>query len=370
MKLGYLTTKFPPVTGGGETHMATIAHEMSKLGHDVEVITGTHDGRNPESFPYVVRQIEGLHDHATDPTAHETLTRLLESAELDVLHIVNYEGLRYFQGVRQAGRIAARKTVFSAHNTPLPPCVSNPTAPTQNPSNGADFTGIDTFIANSQTFRDSLLRQGIASEGIVSVPFGINTSVFRPAHEKPNSDAVKILCTSRFIARKGIGFLLAAMEQLPEEYTLHLTGSGTVHDQPVHDRLVDQANQLGERITLAPGRTSLSDLVRLYQEAQVFAIPSQFEGFGLSALEAMACGTPVVATDVQGLEEFVRHEQTGLLVDYGNPCQLAAAIRRVAEDTTLQQELVKNALTLTNIDFNFESMVKRYSAVYEQVGAS
>jgi glycosyltransferase involved in cell wall biosynthesis len=160
------------------------------------------------------------------------------------------------------------------------------------------------------------------------------------------------------------------MDYLPGEYRLHLTGSGSVHNQVTHQRLTEQAQQYGLRVSLAAERTRLRDLVRLYQEADIFAMPSEFEGFGLSALEAMACGTSVVAANVQGLKEFVRHEETGILVEYGSPRQIADAIRRVIENDALRKTITGNALTMAREDYTFDGMIQGYADFYDQVGST
>lgn len=376
MRIGYLATKFPPIPGGGETHMATVASEMSKLGHDVEVITGAHPDRDQDNFPYEIYEIEGLNDKGVNFSAVADISKHLKAAEYDVLHVVNYEGLLYHQFARPVGRLAARRTVFSTHNTSIPGkrvfdgIGKDYSLEKQAIQNSLRLGLIDKFIANSHAFIDGLQDVGVEQTDIDLIPFGIDTNLFTPSDKRRNNGTVDVLCTSRFIGRKGIEFLLASMDDLPDEYRLHLTGSGTVHNPEAHRQLTEQAQQHGLRVNLAADRTNLRDLVKLYQEADVFAMPSEYEGFGLSALEAMACSTPVVATDVQGLQEFVKHEETGLLVKYGSPRQLAHAIRRVAEDETLRKTMTENALTMTREDYTFDVMIRNYADFYSQVGSS
>jgi glycosyltransferase involved in cell wall biosynthesis len=80
-----------------------------------------------------------------------------------------------------------------------------------------------------------------------------------------------------------------------------------------------------------------SDLPAIYNGADVAVLPSYYEGFGLTALEAMACGTPVVATNRSSLPEVVG--DAGLLIDPYDPADIAAAIRRILEDSALRDRL-------------------------------
>jgi glycosyltransferase involved in cell wall biosynthesis len=376
VRIGYLATKFPPIPGGGETHMATIAREMSKLGHDVEVITGAHPDRDQDNFPYEIHEVEGLNDKDIKFSAVADVSIHLKNADYDMLHVVNYEGLLYHQFARPVGRLAAKHTVFSIYNTPISGkrvfdgIGKDYSLEKQAVQDSLRLGLVDKFIANSHAFVNGLQDVGVENTSIALIPFGIDTNLFTPPAEKRDNGTIDVVCTSRFIGRKGIEFLLASMDYLPDEYRLHLTGSGTVHIQEAHQQLTEQAQRHGLRVSIAADRTNLRELVKLYQEADVFAMPSEFEGFGLSALEAMACNTPVVATDVQGLQEFVRHGVTGLLVEYGNPRQLASAIRRVTEDETLRKTMTENALTMAREDYTFDGMIRNYAEFYIQVGSS
>jgi D-inositol-3-phosphate glycosyltransferase len=80
-----------------------------------------------------------------------------------------------------------------------------------------------------------------------------------------------------------------------------------------------------------------------YRACDIVCIPSVAESFGRTVIEAFACGTPVVATAVGGIREIVTHEQTGLLVDYGDEKNLAEAVRLMLERDRLRNEVKANA---------------------------
>ena len=91
-------------------------------------------------------------------------------------------------------------------------------------------------------------------------------------------------------------------------------------------------------------------------------LPSVAEGFGLVLIEAMAAGVPVIATNVAGIRDVVRHDVTGLLVPVGDVGALAGAIRRVAEDSALRERLVAAAKVDVAARFLWSTVLRRYAA--------
>ena len=107
------------------------------------------------------------------------------------------------------------------------------------------------------------------------------------------------------------------------------------------------------------------DVVQLYSHATCFACPSVYEPFGIINLEAMACGTPVVASAVGGIPEVVVDGETGLLVPPGNPALLAAALGRVLADTGFGASLGSAGRRRVEERFSWERIAERTLAVYE-----
>lgn len=101
--------------------------------------------------------------------------------------------------------------------------------------------------------------------------------------------------------------------------------------------------------------------------ADIFVGPSKgAEGQGLTFIEAMRAGTPVVATPCGGIVDAVRHEETGLLVDAGAPERIAEAIRRLARDPALAARLVRNGGDLVAREFTRERMARDYSSLISE----
>ncbi|MGH9094921.1 MAG: glycosyltransferase family 4 protein, partial [Acidimicrobiales bacterium] len=182
-------------------------------------------------------------------------------------------------------------------------------------------------------------QMGIEGERLKVVPVGADHELFRP---RPGVARVagRIMTTaSADVPMKGLIPLLEALAKIRvEQPDAHLVVVGRLReDSPVEETI--------ERLGLAGAVTftrGVSDarLVELYAEAAVAVVPSLYEGFSLPAVEAMACGVPLVTTTGGALPEVVgRDGETGLLTPPGDPGALAAAISRVLVDRDLAERL-------------------------------
>jgi glycosyltransferase involved in cell wall biosynthesis len=139
-------------------------------------------------------------------------------------------------------------------------------------------------------------------------------------------------------AMKGLPHLLDALARLRATRAAHLVVVGTMRDDGVTTRTIRTLG-LGEAVTFVSGVTE-DRLVEIYNEAAVVAVPSLYEGFSLPAIEAQACGRPVVATTGGALPEVVGPDgETALLVPPGDAEALVAALGRVLDDAALGARL-------------------------------
>jgi len=191
---------------------------------------------------------------------------------------------------------------------------------------------------------------------------GIDRSMFPPpAPTDARPWGWKLLYTSRLDARKGTDTLLRAMTRLPEAATLSLLGRG---DPAEHDRLTALVDQLGLTGRVRVEGIDRSALSAAYAGHDCFIFPSEWpEPFGLVPLEAMACGTPVVATGVGGSGEFLQDGVNCLRFEPGDEVALAAAILRMAEDAELRQTLRTNGWVSAD-QFDLASTVDAYETCH------
>jgi glycosyltransferase involved in cell wall biosynthesis len=163
---------------------------------------------------------------------------------------------------------------------------------------------------------------------------------------------------------KGVRYLLEALRLLRSEVPFHLT---VVHrpGSKGAPRLVQQLGLHG-RVTFLE-RLSTQELVEQYNRAQVLVSPSLYEGFGLPAAEAMACGTAVVTTTAGALSEIVEDGISGVLVLPGNVEALAGAIRALIEDPARCRTMGAAGARRARERFSWERTAEETVALYEEV---
>ncbi len=194
------------------------------------------------------------------------------------------------------------------------------------------------------------------------LPNGVEVERFAKAGELhlPPGDAERraILFVGRHEPRKGLDVLLEAFRQLDRDAVLWVAGEG-----PNTSALTATAPPGVEWL----GRISDQELAQRLRAATVFCAPSLHgESFGVILLEAMAAGTPVVASDISGYRDVARQDKEAVLVPGGDAVALAAGLRRVLDDATLAGRLVE-AGTARAASFSMERLAARYADLYESL---
>jgi D-inositol-3-phosphate glycosyltransferase len=245
--------------------------------------------------------------------------------------------------------------------------------------------GADRVICASDGERRLLIdRYGVSPQRAVQVPCGVDVDHFQPMRQSvarkelglPN-DELLALYVGRIEPLKGIDILIRAAAETDARFRLLVVG-GDGKDEPRKAQLKALASELGiaDRVTfhdaVPHGRLPLH-----YNAADVCIVPSYYESFGLVALEAMACGVPVIASRVGGLVETVRDGQTGYLVPWRCPEPFAERLELVLGNEPLRRSLGRMARlnverfrwseVATQVESVYHSLVSQYRGV--DVGA-
>jgi glycosyltransferase involved in cell wall biosynthesis len=183
-----------------------------------------------------------------------------------------------------------------------------------------------------------------------------------------------VLYVGRFDPRKGIETLVRAMRasQFHGDKNLHLMiGGGSTpgnSDGKERDRIEGIIRELGmTEYTSLPGLLGQDVLPTYYAAADICVVPSHYEPFGLVAIEAMASGTPVIASDVGGLQFTVIHEQTGLLVPAQNVNAFSQAIDRILSHPEWGIELGKAGQKRVMSKFSWDGVAVQLDKLYTQL---
>jgi glycosyltransferase involved in cell wall biosynthesis len=207
----------------------------------------------------------------------------------------------------------------------------------------AALTGVPTpvrleraaeWIFVSAYLRERAVAAGVAVDGAPVVHAGIDPDLF-PAAEERTWDG-SLLCLGRLDPRKGVATAIEALAQLPG-CTLRCVGAG---DEAHRERLAAVAAEYGLAPRVRFERVPRTEVAGVYAAADALLFCVEWpEPFGLVPLEAMAVGTPVIATGTGGSAEYLRDGENCLLVEAAAPEALAGAVDRLAGDTELRRRL-------------------------------
>ncbi len=239
----------------------------------------------------------------------------------------------------------------------------------------------DRVVATSPQEREHM-RSLVSAKGKIDIiPCGTETqrfgSISRSAARSQLGiapDAKVVLYVGRFDPRKGIETLVRAvsMSALRDRGDLKLIIGGGWRpgesDGKERDRIDSIVRELGmSDITSFPGNLSRDILPAYYAAADVCVVPSHYEPFGLVAIEAMACGTPVVGSDVGGLQFTVVPRETGLLAPPKNEAVFAGAIDRLLLDSAWREQLGQAGRRRVEAYFSWDGVASQLSQLYAQL---
>ncbi|MEH2347242.1 MAG: glycosyltransferase [Nostoc sp.] len=222
------------------------------------------------------------------------------------------------------------------------------------------------------------LRQLISPHGRIKViPCGINTEHFGSVNKEVARqqlgiapDSQIIMYVGRFDPRKGVETLVKACANLPSAFQLYLVGGSREDgaDFREQQRIQTLVKELGlEAVTTFTGRISQALLPTYYAAGDVCVVPSYYEPFGLVAIEAMAAGTPVIASNVGGLQHTVVHGETGLLVPPRDSKALEGAIHSLLENPILRENYGNAAQNWVQSRFSTQGVAAQVHELYQSL---
>jgi starch synthase len=362
LKVALLTREYPPdVYGGAGVHVEHLAKGLAALpGVDVEVrrfASSTHPGGAREKHgPHVTEfsAWEGLGGDAPYASALRAMSvDLAMAAGLEGADVVHSHTWYTNLAGHLAKLIHEVPHVVTSHSLePLRPWKAEQLGrggyAISTFSERTALEGADAVIAVSDAMREDVLRTypAVGPERIKVIRNGIDPADFEP---DPGTEALQryavepdrpfVLFVGRMTRQKGITHLLDAAIEIDREAQLVLAAAAP--DTPAMAREVEdrvrRARAERGRVVLIDRMLPHRDLIQLMTHATVFVCPSTYEPLGIVNLEAMACETPVVATDTGGIPEVIEDGQTGFLIPFeaedrtGTPTDPARFARDIAQ---------------------------------------
>ena len=373
--------------GGQNTHVAELSAALAAAGHDVRVYTR----RDSAGLPATVRMCDGVevvHVPAgpPEPIAKDELLPYMKDFSRwlvgqwrrdgwvpDVAHAHFWmSGLAGITAGRQTGvpvvqTYHALGTVKRQHQGAMD------TSPARRVGyERALGRAVDRVIAQSQDEVRELVRMGVPRSRVIVIPSGVNDATFSPdgvgaPRERGRS---RILTVGRLVERKGYQDLISAMPLIPDAECVVVGGppAGQLDDDAQAQRLRSLAESIGvsDRVRLV-GAVPREEMPYWYRSADVLVAAPWYEPFGLTPLEAMACGVPVIGTAVGGLTDTVVDGGTGDLVPPRDPTALGAAVRRLLADRVRRFAYASAALERARRYYSWRRAADQIGAVYTAV---
>lgn len=354
--------------GGSGVIASEIGMAMARRGHHVVFFSDQPPARLDLSCPGIsFHPVAALNYPmpAQNSYAVSLAAEMIEVAQtekLDLLHV--HYAVPHAFGAHLAQQVlgaAAPKILTTLHGTDVTRIGANP-----------KFTSLVRFVvlagdgitAPSRWLADEAHRQlDLPRESRVEViPNFVDTGRFFPAGEAPAARCV-VTHVSNFRLLKRVEDVVRIFARVRGEMPakLHLAGDGPErsHVEALVSLLglADEVTFFGERV----------DVTKVLQGSDVFLLPSETESFGLGALEAMACGVPVVASNVGGRPEVVQDGETGFLAAVGDIEAMAKHVRDLLADPDLHARMSRAARSRAEEHFQLEPAVDRYQAVYRRL---
>ena len=335
--------QFPPHVGGVGVHIHTLSKKLVEEGHEVYVITYPHKEIKDIDGIHVIGtkglNIPGVRGLMFKMNAKKALEELLEKEDIDIIH-----GHYLFPAGAAAvevGKEHGIKTYVTAHGSDMfelykkQPVMRSPVKKVLNDADGV-------FVV-SNALKHEIIATGV--KGISdktklswnSVDVNKFSSKTNSTFKKDNNleDKPIVLFVGNLIKRKNVDSLLEAKKVSKSDYYLVVVGDGPlfkklkkkVEDENIHD------------VIFTGSRNDVADII---PSCDVLILPSFSESFGLVLIEALACGKPVIGSNVGGITEII-NENVGLLVDPNKVASIAKAIDTVIDDEELRSSLALNA---------------------------
>jgi glycosyltransferase involved in cell wall biosynthesis len=358
--------------GGGESHLLSLVENLDKDVFDPVVLSFT-DG------PMIDRlRTMGVRTHVIHTEKPFDITRWPKVKELmraERPALIHAHGTRASSNTLYAARSLRIPLVYTIHGWSFHddqhPLIRTIRILGERYITSHAAVNISVSASNRQSGLDHIkgLKARVIHNGIDQEKFSPSRT-FKAIRQELNipSGALLVLFIARFTAHKQPLTLIKAfgeaLQSLPDLHLL-MVGDG---DQKAAG--VELANELGleDKIHFQAFRQDVPDVLAA---ADIFVLPSLWEGLPIGLLEAMAMGKAVIATRVDGTREVLQDEENGLLVEPGDIPALAGAIVRLGGDKVLRQALSRKAVETVKHDFNAANMTreieKLYSAIYGEL---
>lgn len=374
MKILIITHEFPPIGGGGANACYYLSKGYVEQGNEVTIVTANYNGlpeRETINGVTVIR-VNSKRQHRDHCSFAEMASYLVKAFFVanDLVKKEKFDVCQVFFGIPSGpigywlkkrykipyvirfggGDIPGAQDRFALIYKVISPFLK------------VIWKNADGLIANSEGLRERA-RGFYDKKPIEIITNGVDTDYFTPSKEgKTDTDeAVNVLFVSRLMEGKGLQFVIPKLKNIMDnsgkKVKLVIVGDG-----PYREQLEQMAAQSGvESSIFFEGFKNKEEIIRYYQQADIFILPSKREGMPNVVLEAMGCGLPVVMTPCEGAKELIAENgSTAKQEDF------AQELERVVKSPELRMQMADCARERAVKEFSWSSTVEKYMEIYRR----
>ncbi|WP_226668119.1 glycosyltransferase family 4 protein [Microbulbifer aggregans] len=364
MNILMVSNEFPPSVGGVQTHVFELSRALVGLGHRVRVLC-----RHRNKSTAVFERLHGIEvERLALPDNHliydwllgRRLRQLIERDGFELTHVHGMRPLRACSKqkvptlftnhtssfVRRAEQSARTRDKMYRLLAPVS-TVLTPSEILAEKTRSIGYTGPVAFIPN----------------GVDNIQFSPGTSDLRARLGIPD-DAFVIAIACRLVPVKGVRYLAQAVAEI-DDPRLHLVIAGDGDERADIEHILQQKRQSGHAHLL--GAVDNTEMPAIYRAANASALPSLMEATSIAGLEAMACGLPMIGSNVGGIPYIVQHESTGLLVEPESSSQLKTAIERLLSQPDNCITMGQLAMGRVAAEFTWRHVAEKVQLHYKKI---
>lgn len=368
LKVLMVTPGFYPIRGGTESMVRNLSIKLNRTGIQTHVMTFNMDRKWKPRWRGEVKEVDGL------KVFKVPALKLLPSSPRINMNVNLIPGI--FMNIMKCYDIIH----FHEADLSFPVFSFFVKKPKLLHLHGIDFNFLkkyhlyrlmfkhvsDYYIAITNEMKKNLIEIGISRDRIIYLPNAIDVKFFS-SNRNVKKEENMLLFVGRITHIKGLHVLLKALHYLKKPS--HLVIIGPIWDLTYYNGIVDafvkRINQEGRHKVTYLGAPD--DILEWYQKAAIFILPSYWEAFPVVLLEALACGTPVVATSVGGIPEIIQNHQNGILIPPNNPLKLAEAIQYLMDNEDIRIRMSKEGREYVMRNFSLDVVVKKLCKIYRNI---
>jgi len=353
-----------PQAGGAEVHLEQLLRRLVGMGHEVTLFCSSYAGAAPVETIDGITIIRKGNRYNFNLIAPFTLRKLVREGKFDVLvedinKIPFYTPLYLNLPTLVVVPHLFSTSVFKEINFALGMYIYLCELPLVRLYRGRKFNVI------SESTRDDIAERGVPTEDISVIHCGIDGEIYNYDEQIKKYERPTVLYLGRIKKYKSIDHLVVAFKQVLSDFPeacLKIVGTG---DYVAPLKTLAEQLKIADRVDF-PGYVDQATKVEILRRSHVAVYPSLKEGWGLTNIEANACGTAVIAANSPGLRDSVVDGTTGFLYEYGNIGQLAERLQSILRDDTSRGRLEQGGLEWVK-KFNWDDAAGEFVSVLESI---